>query len=453
MDNPKFWDFLAKQNQEDFRSSGTAGSCIEARELIISLPEEFQKYDREQLLKLFAMKFKLEYGTDAIAALHHNKAMTNYHIHLIFSERKLMEHAEFKKASRNMFFNEHGKHVRTKKEILDEHGEIRKGCYIVAKGDTYDIRNFQSKETIFKSKVFTARVKEMYTDFINELVKEDQNKLTVFRHDGPYLATKKIGKYNPKEAEIKEDNAKRQEWNHAVDEALTAGLPEKKICQVKKDCIQNPIHESIKKTGFHPDLLSAILQVAIRTLLDLIRTIPKKVHKEPVFNAEVFRRMQGVRKDLLHQNQMIAAARRRCERAQVFSAEASKPANIFKRNMKTKAAKELSASLLEYEKAIAEPDKIVKRAGYKNVAAFTRAYEKSCKLLESIRHKEGDKRSALAKLEQYETAAKMQNQKKTVPSRQEIRRYCKIQRKNYRDEPSVFTCKYVTYFLNQELLP
>lgn len=229
MDNLRFWDFLAKQNQEDFRSSGTAGSCIEARELIISLPEEFQKYDREQLLKLFVMKFKQEYGTDVVAALHHNKAMTNYHIHLIFSERKLLEHAEFKKASRNMFFDEHGRHVRTKKAI----------------------------------------------------------------------------------------------------------------------------RESIEKTGFHPDLLSAILQATIRVLLDLIRAIPKKVHKEPVFDAEVFRRMQEVRKDLLHQNQVIA-----------------------------------------------EPDKIFKRAGYKNVAAFTREYEKSCKLLESIQRKKGDKRSVLAKLEQ-----------------------------------------------------
>lgn len=331
--------------------------------------------------------------------------MTNYHIHLIFSERKLLEHVEFKKVSRNMFFDEHGKHVRTKKEILDEHGETRKGCYIVAKGDTYDIRNFQLKETIFNSKAFTAGVKEMYTDFINELIKADQNKLTVFRHDGAYLATKKIGKYNPNEVEIKEDNAKRQEWNHTVDEALTAGLPKEKICQVKKDCIQKPIRESIKKTGFYPDLLSAILQAASRTLLDLIRTIPKKVHKEPVFNAEVFRRMQGVRKDLLHQNQMIAAARRRCERAQVFLAEASKPANIFKRNMKIKAAKELSASLLEYEKANAEPDKIVKRAGYKSVAAFTRAYEKSCKLLESMKWTEPQKESIIASFRKHEKEA------------------------------------------------
>ncbi|MFC2326450.1 MAG: hypothetical protein ACFNL1_04055, partial [Prevotella histicola] len=271
------------------------------------------------------------------------------------------------------------------------------------------IRNFDSKEATFKSKAFTAGVKEMYTDFINELVKEDQKKLAVFRHDGSYLATKKIGKHNPKEAEIQADNAKRQEWNHAVDKALTAGLPEAKICQVKKDCIQKPIQESIEKTGFHPDLLSAILQATIRVLLDLIRTIPKKVHKEPAFNAKAFRRMQGIRKDLLHQNQVIAAARRRCERAQAFSAEASKPINIFKRNMKTKAAKELSASLLEYEKAIAEPDKIVKRAGYKNVAAFTKAYAKSCKLLESMKRTELQKESIIASLRKYEKEALIHN--------------------------------------------
>lgn len=86
--------------------------------------------------------------------------------------------------------------------------------------------------------------------------------------------------------------------------------------------------------------------------------------------------------------------------------------------MKTKATKELSASLLEYEKAIAEPNKIVKRAGYKNVATFTKAYVKSCKLLEPIQHKEGDKRSVLAKLEQCETVAKMQNRSKCEVEKQ-----------------------------------
>ena len=58
---------------------------------------------------------------------------TNYHIHLIFAERKLLDEPIIKTASRNMFYDENGKHVRTKKEILGEDGEIREGCHIVKK--------------------------------------------------------------------------------------------------------------------------------------------------------------------------------------------------------------------------------------------------------------------------------------------------------------------------------
>ena len=35
-----FWNKLAKQNRKDFVKSGSSGECIEARELIIALPEE-----------------------------------------------------------------------------------------------------------------------------------------------------------------------------------------------------------------------------------------------------------------------------------------------------------------------------------------------------------------------------------------------------------------------------
>ena len=40
----KFWRELAKCNQEEFVKSGTEGKCIEARELIIALPESFTEY-------------------------------------------------------------------------------------------------------------------------------------------------------------------------------------------------------------------------------------------------------------------------------------------------------------------------------------------------------------------------------------------------------------------------
>ena len=36
-----FWTDLAKYNQAEFKKNGTEGKCIEARELIIALPESF----------------------------------------------------------------------------------------------------------------------------------------------------------------------------------------------------------------------------------------------------------------------------------------------------------------------------------------------------------------------------------------------------------------------------
>ena len=40
------WRELAKCNQEEFVKRGTDGKCIEARELIIALPESFTEYQR-----------------------------------------------------------------------------------------------------------------------------------------------------------------------------------------------------------------------------------------------------------------------------------------------------------------------------------------------------------------------------------------------------------------------
>ena len=83
-------------------------------------------YDPEYLLKRFTDHFKQKYKVECISALHHNKRKTNYHIHLIFAERQLLDKPVEKIATRNMFYDEMGKHRRTKKEILDEAGNIRR---------------------------------------------------------------------------------------------------------------------------------------------------------------------------------------------------------------------------------------------------------------------------------------------------------------------------------------
>ena len=85
-----YWTELAKCNRQEFEKSGTEGKCIEAREFIIALPESFfALYEPDKLLQLFTDRFKEKYGVECVSALHHNKRKTNYHIHLIFSEREL----------------------------------------------------------------------------------------------------------------------------------------------------------------------------------------------------------------------------------------------------------------------------------------------------------------------------------------------------------------------------
>ena len=220
---PEFWQRLSEQAQFDFwRSHQKTGKCIEARELIIALPESLQSADPKKLLEQFTEKFRSKYGVQCAAALHHNKAMTNYHIHLVFADRDILEKTEVKRATRNMFFDENGRHVRTKKEIQDEHGEVRPGCRILVKGGVYDIKWFSGRKDIFKSRGFLRETKQMYTDLINQLVSPEERQ-QVFDPSGPYLPTKKIGKNNPLADVITQDNELRQEWNRTVDQVLIAG--------------------------------------------------------------------------------------------------------------------------------------------------------------------------------------------------------------------------------------
>lgn len=276
----KFWRELAKCNQEEFEKSGTGGKCIEARELIIALPESFVDYEPDMMLKLFVEHFKRSYEVECVGALHHNKRKTNYHIHLIFSERRLLEEAIEKVASRNMFYNENGKRVRTKKEIMDDEGHVKKGCRIIPKGTVYERKIFTTKDSKFKNEAFLNEVKCSYTELINIYVKDKKEKLQVFDRSSPYLAMKKIGKNNPKAGQIESDNGVRQRWNQTVDRALIGGIAEEKIMDIKQTEIVNKAKSSIQKQGRQPQLFMAIVQLAIVALQILISQILRQIYQE-----------------------------------------------------------------------------------------------------------------------------------------------------------------------------
>lgn len=406
-----FWNYLAGESQKAFKQSGAKGECVEARELVIMLPPSFQEYDPDALLKLFVLKFHNEYGLHCHAGLHHNKAESNYHIHLVYSERKLLDQPEHKIATRNMFYDENGKHRRTKKEILDENGDIRPGCKIISKGEEYDFKFFGPKEERVGSPGFAKELKHMFTDLINELCKDESEKLSVFDRNGPYLATKKIGKNNPMVEQIKADNEARQEWNRAVDEARASGIPEEDIVAMRKELVSSEIKESIKANGFMPELLGKILKKAVDALKSKIKNFKLPEKKIPVFDFENYNKLVKVNKKL---QKIIADIKVIDSKVEHKLQKSDECQGIKYRKFKITLLKEIGELNVQRGEKTSELSKIVRDAGYKDVNQFMKAFEKSCRLLEEYQKASEDKtqddpkekESVLSKLKAYEEEAK-----------------------------------------------
>lgn len=270
-----FWRELAQENRAEFIRSGAEGKCIEARELIIALPPSLYEYSHNELLRYFVDKFKEEYGVECIAALHHNKSKTNFHIHLIYSEREKLEMPTIKVAARNIFIDESGKRRRTKKEITAEDGTIRHGCRIISKGEIYEKHLFDKKKTVFKEKTFLHDVKEFFTDIINDHVINDAEKLKVFPSNSPYIATKKIGKNNPHSNEIHYTNKLKDNWNRHVDQAIRIGIPKEVLIDIKRQEIVAPIGKAIKDGTDRHKAIQVFIERTTRTLNNMIRTMFK----------------------------------------------------------------------------------------------------------------------------------------------------------------------------------
>lgn len=312
---------------------------------------------------------------ECVSALHHNKRKTNYHIHLIFSERKLLPEPDIKIATRSVFYDETGKRVRTKKEITGEDGQIRKGCTVIKKGEIYESHLFTVKDDKFKSEPFLREVKEIYTDLINRHISNPEQQLKVFDKNSVYLPTKKIGKNNPKAAEIETDNAARQEWNRTADMALISGISEAKILEVKQTEIHDKASQSIKSKGWLPNLFRGIVTKAKDFLQNLIQE--KDMPPKPTLdiNMAEFRTMQKLMikvqdkaKEIRHLQDTVLPK---------LKQQLADTKGIFK----GKERKALTEQIQRTEKEIAEkldklPD-VLKEDGYPDVQAFMATYRKA----------------------------------------------------------------------------
>ena len=205
---------------------------------------------------------------------------TNYHVHLVFSERKWSpDTSDVKTATRNIYINELGKRVRTKKEVTDANGKLRVGCSFIPKGVVYNSTSFSNKNKYFKTSEFLQEIKVTFTDLINEYVSDDKNKLQVFDRNSPYLPTKKIGKNNPKAKVIEADNHLRQEWNQTVQTALSMNIPLKNILRIKRRDIDFKVKQSASLFGKQPQSFQYILTTAIEKLSILIYRIMSIIYK------------------------------------------------------------------------------------------------------------------------------------------------------------------------------
>lgn len=244
----EMWKQLADERRADNKSSGQYDTCIEAKEITLAIPHRIQT---EGLAEKLAVDFRQTYGVPAAVAIHSKGEGKNVHAHIVFSESKLLDEPAVKIASRNMFYDENGKHCRTKKEILNEKGEVREGCSIIRKGEIYKTKYFGGKLEQLKSNNNAYVFKQHYAEMLN---------LEIYNAQQPRIKQIKYGKGNSREADIKAYNNAAQKWNSAAAQqfVLTPAVT-RNITKFLKEKIKGLDLKRAKSTlnGFLNDFLSS----------------------------------------------------------------------------------------------------------------------------------------------------------------------------------------------------
>lgn len=269
-------------------------------------------------------------------------------------------------------------------------------------------------------------VKHSFTDLMNVYVRNDEEKLNVFQRGSVYLPTKKIGKNNPKEAEIRADNAIRQEWNRAVDVALVEGVPEEKILKIKKEEISTKIAQSISRQGFQPRAFREILLAALQILREYIRKLRIPSKPKLGINMKEFYEMENLKSKLDQKLRVI----RQAEQVELprLEKDLKDITGIFKGKEKKEAQNKIDQCKERIRKQKDELHILVKKSGYPNVQKFMDGYctaykivEKYKKELEIWKQKTGQndiqperKKSVLERLKENEKRVKERERPKSI---------------------------------------
>lgn len=198
----------------------------EGRELIIALPNSWGSLIARPLLKSrmeSLIQQLIGKNTDNQYAVHWNKAHTNLHAHIIFSERQKCPQTNAKGATsdfydRDIYLTQDGKIARRKADrAVDEHGNVKPPVH--RKGEPKELA-FTAKDTRYKSKEWLQGVKQaVKRRFALEIEK---------KHITNYLHTYHEGKA-PRAAEIvKQRNEIIRSINQLLDERKKEGYVLKK---------------------------------------------------------------------------------------------------------------------------------------------------------------------------------------------------------------------------------
>ncbi len=303
----------------------------EARELVIALPNEMSEKFSDEVLEDFSHELAQELlgkNRDYEFALHWNKAQTNFHMHLLFSERERINELTPKVYKRDMWFdkttnrmakaNAENAELRHKKGdvMKDKQGNIRydetpftkkdkkftERSWIKSHQETiqkvlseynFVLDIFDNKHEIAQKKLHKG-ASEDYLEYathwnqnankINQTVKKEQNTLLKeYNVLKPLMNEYKFFSGKEKEMEKAELNLKiyknngysGHKWNvfQRTKYALTRYEEDKVNVKLYKD-----LHNKIFNAVFNKDKFSTPTQY-FNQLVEQIKSVPKRVEK------------------------------------------------------------------------------------------------------------------------------------------------------------------------------
>lgn len=222
--------------------------------------------------------------------------------------------------------------------------------------------------------------KQFYTALINRHIHDPERRLKVFDPNSVYLPTKKIGKNNPKEAEIEADNAARQDWNRTADMALVSGIEESKIIEIRNEHVYDEATRSVQKHGWLPGLFQGIIQKAKEILQVLIRETEIPPKPTLSVNMAEYRTMQK----LMVKVQDEARAIKQLMHGELpkLEKQLAETTGLFRGKERKALQEKISGVQQEIDRRMDLLPGILKEDGYPDVQAFKRTYDDATALVE-----------------------------------------------------------------------